>query len=76
MPITTQQIIPLAYLRLYQIVGDRKRGIDSIIPISKSSFLRGVKDGRFPSPDKLGVRTVAWKSSDIANLLISFGGKK
>ena len=38
----------------------------NIIPISKSAWWQGCKDGRYPKPVKLGPRTTVWKSSDIA----------
>ena len=38
------------------------------IPISKSSWWQGVKDGRFPQPQKLGPRTTVWKVEDILAL--------
>lgn len=40
-----------------------------LIPISKSAWWQGCKDGRFPKPVKLGPRTSAWRSSDIAALV-------
>lgn len=40
-------------------------------PVSRSSWLQGVKDGRYPKPVKIGARAVAWKSSDIAALIAS-----
>lgn len=51
------------FLRLRQIIGDEKT--PPIIPISRSNFLAGVKEGRFPKPIKLGLRTTAWRVSDI-----------
>lgn len=36
-----------------------------IIPISKSAWWQGCKDGRYPKPIKLGPRTTVWKASDI-----------
>jgi prophage regulatory protein len=36
-----------------------------IIPVSKSTFWAGVREGRFPKPVKLSVRTSAWLLSDI-----------
>lgn len=55
------------YLRLQQIIGNPNASppIPAIIPVSKSSWWAGVKDGRFPKPVKLGPRTTAWKISDI-----------
>ena len=40
-----------------------------LIPISKSAWWQGCKEGRFPKPIKLGPRTSAWRSSDIAALV-------
>lgn len=60
-------------LRLTQIVGDRKRGIDPIYPVSRSTWWAGVKDGRFPQPVRLSERTVAWKATEIAALIASLG---
>jgi prophage regulatory protein len=39
------------------------------IPVSKSSWWLGVKQGRFPRPVKLGRRTTAWRAEDIAALV-------
>lgn len=38
------------------------------IPVSKSTWWQGVKDGRFPKPLKLGPRTTVWKAEDIRAL--------
>ena len=38
------------------------------IPVSKSTWWQGVKDGRFPQPQKLGPRTTVWKVEDIRSL--------
>lgn len=56
------------YLRLKDIIGDKKLGIQPIIPISKSSWWAGVSCGRFPKPDKLG-RVSVWRASDIARIV-------
>jgi len=50
------------YVRLSQIVPE-------IIPIAKSTWWAGVKEGRFPQPTKLGPRTTVWKVSDIRDLI-------
>lgn len=36
-----------------------------IVPISKSAWWQGCKDGRYPKPIKLGPRTTVWTASDI-----------
>ncbi|MFI3188975.1 MAG: AlpA family phage regulatory protein [Methylococcales bacterium] len=69
-----RQIPETGFLRLPQIVGDKKNNIPAIIPIGKSTFLKRVKDGVFPAPIRLGVRTVAWRVEDIRALVDIFGG--
>ena len=39
------------------------------IPVSKSTWWTGVKDGRFPKPVKLGPRITAWRVDDIRALI-------
>lgn len=38
------------------------------IPVSRSTWWQGVKDGRFPKPQKLGPRTTVWKAEKIRAL--------
>lgn len=38
------------------------------IPVSKSTWWQGVKDGRFPRPLKLGPRTTVWRAEEIRAL--------
>lgn len=44
------------------------------IPVSKSTWWAGIKDGRFPQPVKLGPRITAWRVEDIRSL-IEGGGR-
>ena len=39
------------------------------IPVSRSTWWQGVKDGRFPKPIKLGVRVTVWRVDDIRDLI-------
>lgn len=39
------------------------------IPVSKSTWWAGVKDGRYPQPVKLGRRITAWRVEDIRDLI-------
>lgn len=39
------------------------------IPVSKSTWWAGVKDGRFPKPLKLGSRVTVWRAEDIRQLM-------
>lgn len=38
------------------------------IPVSKSTWWQGVKEGRFPKPLKLGPRTTVWRAEDVRAL--------
>ncbi|GAB7024741.1 helix-turn-helix transcriptional regulator [Salidesulfovibrio brasiliensis] len=39
------------------------------IPVSKTTWWEGVKQGDFPQPVKLGERITAWRAEDIAALI-------
>lgn len=56
-------------LRLWQILGDKRRGIPPIIPISKSTWWAGVKSGKYPKSIKLSARCTCWRVEDIRALL-------
>jgi prophage regulatory protein len=62
------------FLRLPDIIGDPKADppIPSLIPISKSSWWAGIRQGRYPKPVRLGPNTSAWRVRDIKALLNSF----
>jgi predicted DNA-binding transcriptional regulator AlpA len=46
----------------------RLKQILELIPISKTTFYEGVRQGRFPSPVKLG-RCSFWRKEDIENII-------
>jgi prophage regulatory protein len=52
------------FVRLSSILAPR-----GPLPISRSSWWAGVRNGRFPQPVKLGPRTTCWRVEDIRNLL-------
>lgn len=56
-----------SFLRLPQVL--------AIIPISKSAWWQGCKDGRYPQPIKLGPRTTVWRSTDISALVRRLSGQ-
>jgi len=60
------------FLRLPHIIGNAKADppIPAIIPVSRSTWLAGVKEGRFPKPVKLGKRALAWRMADINDLCV------
>jgi prophage regulatory protein len=52
------------FLRISQILAPA-----GPIPVSKSTWWAGVKDGRFPKPLKLGKRVTVWRVEDIRELI-------
>lgn len=52
------------FLRLSSILAPR-----GPIPVSKSTWWAGIKDGRFPKPIKLGARITVWRVADIRSLI-------
>jgi len=57
---------------------DQLLKIDEVLrlyPVSKSSWYRGVKSGIYPTPFKLGRRSVAWLQKDIVDLLMGLQQK-
>lgn len=55
--------------RLNEIIGNRKKGIPPIVPVSRSSWYNGIKEGRYPRPIRLSSRSTAWLSTDIEELI-------
>jgi predicted DNA-binding transcriptional regulator AlpA len=47
----------------------RLQAVLSVIPVSKSSWWAGVRDGKYPRPIKLGPRTTVWRVEDIRDLI-------
>ena len=67
-------VIPsTGYLRLSQIIGNKKQNIPAIIPVSRTTWLEGVKAGTYPQSINLSKRTVAWRVEDILQLITELG---
>ena len=47
-----------------------------LIPVSRSSWYLGIKDGYYPTPINVGVRAVAWVKDDILKLIDDLKKKK
>jgi prophage regulatory protein len=65
----TNPLPEAGYVRLSQILGDKKKNIPPIVPIGKTAWYQGVKEGKYPAPVKLGPRTSVWRAEDIRRLL-------
>ena len=63
------------FIKLSIIIGNSKTNppIPALIPIGRTTWLNGVKSGKYPKPVKLGERSIAWRVEDIRNLLESIG---
>lgn len=59
------QLPETGLLRLKQVL--------QFVPVSRSTFLKGAAEGRFPKPVKNG-RCVFWRVEDIRALIESIGG--
>lgn len=64
----------IGFLRLPQIIGkratDTEPAIPAVIPVSKSTWWAGVRNGRYPQPVRtLGQRITAWRAEDIRALI-------
>ncbi|MHC6093488.1 helix-turn-helix transcriptional regulator [Ralstonia solanacearum] len=58
----SRPILPEAgFVRLPQIL--------SLIPISRSAWWAGVREGKFPKGIKLGSKTTVWRAEDIRALI-------
>jgi predicted DNA-binding transcriptional regulator AlpA len=76
MSIISYQLNSTGFLRIWHIIGDPKAEppIPALLPIGRTSFLNGVKSGKYPRAYKLGDRTTAWKVEDIRALIVKLGG--
>jgi len=61
---------PIVYAR--ELPADGYVRLDTVLtvyPVGKSTWWKGIKDGRYPAGVKLGPRLTAWKVQDIRALL-------
>jgi prophage regulatory protein len=63
-----QSLPETGFVRLSAILAPR-----GPIPVGKSTWWQGVRDGRFPKPVKLGPKTTAWRVADIRELIERLG---
>lgn len=55
-------------VRIFQIIGDSK-GHPPFIPVSRATWWRGVKEGRYPPAVYVTPTTPAWRAEDIHRLV-------
>lgn len=54
----------------------RLHGVLDLTTFGRSHWLQGVKDGRYPAPVRLSPRRVAWRESDILDLIDQLAAAK
>ncbi|WP_332848676.1 helix-turn-helix transcriptional regulator [Massilia sp. S19_KUP03_FR1] len=59
------------FLRIRQIIGDKKAGIPPLIPVCRSAWWNGVKAGRYPAGVKLSPGVTVWRVDEIKALIES-----
>lgn len=47
----------------------RRRQVEQLVQLSRSSIYAAVKAGTFPAPYRIGARAVAWRVSEIEQWL-------
>lgn len=47
----------------------RLKDVLKIIPVGRSTWWAGIRDGKYPPPVKLGPKTSAWRDDDIRALV-------
>jgi predicted DNA-binding transcriptional regulator AlpA len=52
-------------MRIWQIVGDKKREAPVIIPMAAVTIWRLSREGKFPKPYTLSPGVTAWKGEDV-----------
>lgn len=65
-----------ALLRIWQIVGSKKKGVPALLPVCRTVFLERVKSGDYPPGIHLSPKITAWYYSDIMALIKGAGTAK
>lgn len=61
---TVHPLSEAGFLRIWDITPD-------VVPVSRATLWRMVRDGRFPRPIKLGPGTTCWRTSEVRQWLES-----
>ncbi|MCC7280083.1 MAG: AlpA family phage regulatory protein [Chromatiaceae bacterium] len=71
-----RQLPEEGFCRIAAIIGDKRRNIEGIFPVSRSEWYAGIKSGKYPAPVKLGARLSVWRVQDVRRLLVEIGHGK
>jgi prophage regulatory protein len=75
METTTQQKITLpeiGFVRIDVLVNNPKKNTHGVMGIGRTTWLEGVKSGKYPKPIKIG-RSTLWKVEQIRELIEKLG---
>jgi hypothetical protein len=62
---TTEIVASPAYLRVSDIVRNRRTGEPGLLPVAASTWWLWVKAGRAPAPIKLSPGCTVWRLADV-----------
>lgn len=68
-----QSIPSTGYLRIDQILGNTRKGIPALLPMCRSTWYAGIREGKYPKSINLTERTVVWRVEDILDLIEKIG---
>ena len=68
-PFANETVIPFESNRPILL---RLPQVQEIIPVSRSTWYAGIKDGIYPAPIKISARASAWRLTDIQDLVERF----
>ena len=62
------------WLRLHHIIGDAEASppVPALVPVSKSTIYRWIRDGVFPAPVKPTSATSLWRAAQVLETLESW----
>lgn len=65
----------VALVRELDVIGDRRRGIVALYPVSRSEWRAGVREGRYPQPVKIpGKALTFWRRAEVLAMLSKIAG--
>jgi prophage regulatory protein len=70
---TIDSIPSTGFLSINQITSCKAQGRVGILPVARSTWIKGVESGQFPKPVRFGARLVLWKAEDV-RLVVENGG--
>lgn len=67
---TNPSLPATGYIRLAQLIGNPKKGVAGILPVSRSVFYENLRSGRYKlTPVKLSERCTAYRVEEVRALL-------